>query len=233
MKIAVCDDEKRDRENIINLIQKHNTQHKVYEFNSAIPFMESIDNGEAFDVLFLDIDMPDSDGWIVAEQLKADKPNIYIVMVTVKSGYIYDCFDRVDWFFPKPIQEFQVNKVLNNAYDRLSPALIEFECNKIPVVLTVAEIMYIEVKRNDVFIHATEKSYKIRDSLVNINKKFSFPCFASPYQSYTINLDHYDTIDDGCIILKNKEKIPLSRHKSKDFYDSLREYVRRKKSHVF
>ena len=232
MKIAVCDDEKRDRDDISRLIHKHSTRHKIHEFDCAIPLMENINNGASFDVLFLDIEMAESDGWTVAKQLKESNSNIYIVMFTVKGNYIYDCFDRVDWFFAKPVTEAQVHKVLNIAHEKLSPAIIEFESNKAPIILTAPEIMYIKVERNDVYIHTTKHTYKIRESLVNITKKLNFPFFVSPYQSYILNLDHYSTIAKGDIILKNNEKIPLSRHKSKDFYNSLREYIMRKKSNA-
>jgi CheY-like chemotaxis protein len=73
MKIAICDDEARDREQIKHYINTHSTKHEIIEFNSAIPLLKSIYAHEHFDVLFLDIQMPDSDGWEIAEKLKKTK----------------------------------------------------------------------------------------------------------------------------------------------------------------
>ncbi|NMA67605.1 MAG: response regulator [Clostridiaceae bacterium] len=96
MKIAICDDELKDRMNIKQFVYTHQIKHDIIEFNSAIPLLESISKDEHFDVLFLDIEMPDSDGWAVAEQLKKANASIYIAMVTVMDNYIFDCFDRVN-----------------------------------------------------------------------------------------------------------------------------------------
>ena len=232
MRIAICDDETRDRDNIKRAVQTHNLSHEIIEFNSAVPLMESISGGHSFDVLFLDIEMPDSNGWIVAEQIKELNINIYIAMVTVRAEYIYDCFDRVNWFIAKPAPEEKIHKILNNAHDRLFPAVIEFEYDNVPVILTAPEIMYVEVRKNDVYIFAVGKEYKIRETMTVIKHKFNLPCFVSTHQSYIVNLDHYDTIEENDIVLKNKDKIPLSRNKRKDFYNALREYIKRKKTNV-
>lgn len=233
MKIAICDDEKRDRENIKNFVRTHDNKHDIIEFSSAVPLMESINNGESFDVLFLDIEMPDSDGWVVAEQLKAAKVNIYIAMVTVRADYIYDCFDRVNWFVAKPALEAKIHKILNNAHDRLYPVAITFEIDKKPIVLTATEIICVEVRHNDIYILSTEnKQYKIRESLTAIKKKLELPCFILVNQSCLINLDFYETIDieRNQVVLKNGIKFDLSRKQNKIFYNALREYILRKKS---
>ncbi len=232
MKIAICDDEARDREQIKHYINTHSTKHEIIEFNSAIPLLKSIYAHEHFDVLFLDIQMPDSDGWEIAEKLKKTKTNIYIAMVTINNNYIYDCFDRVDWFTPKPVTKAKIHKVLNNAYETLFPIIFKFVFGKIPVALTAPEIVYFEVKRNDVFIHTVDYIYKIRESLHNINKQFYTQGFASPHQSFLLNLDHFESIENNMIILKSGGQIPLSRGKSSQFYNELREYVIRRKSNV-
>lgn len=181
-------------------------------------------------MLFLDIQMPDSDGWKVAEQLKKAKTDIYIAMVTINDNYVYDCFDRVDWFAAKPVSEARIHKILNNAYDKLYLTIFEFVIDKVTVALTAPEIVYIKVKRNDVYIHTVNSTHKIRESLSNITKQFDMPGFTSTHQSYLINLEHFGTVDDSQVVLKNGERVPLSRNKSKHFYNALREYVIRRKS---
>ena len=159
MRIAICDDLAEDRKHIIRFIETHAIKHEIIEFDSAIPFMKRIH--EHFDVLFLDIQMPDSCGWEVANLLKKSKSEIYVVIVTINNNYIYDCFDRVDWFAPKPIYEAKVHQILDNACDKLFPTSFDFIIDKVTVSLTSREIIYIEVKRNDIYIYTLNETYKI------------------------------------------------------------------------
>ena len=232
MKIAICDDDEKDRIHIKHYIQTHNLQHDIIEFNLTLPLLQRINENEHFDVLFLDIEMPDPNGWNVAAQLKKRNPNIYIAMVTINDNYVFDCFDRVNWFAPKPISEAKVHKILDNAYEKLYPIIFEFTIDKTPLILTAPEIIYIEVKRNHIYIHTRDQIHKIRNSMCNITKQFEMPYFVSPHQSFIVNLEHFNTLVDNQILLKNGAYIPLSRSRSKLFYNALREHVRRRKSYV-
>ena len=112
------------------------------------------------------------------------------------------------------MSEAKVHKILDNAYEKLFPTIFEFEIKKFPVILKAPEILYVEVKRNDVYIHAVDKVYKIRESMRKITAMFDVPGFISTHRSYIINLEHYNTIKNNEVILKNGERIPLSRSKS-------------------
>lgn len=232
MQIIICDDDKGDRDLIRKFVQTHSLDHKIIEFDSAIPLMKHINANNHFDVLFLDMQMPDSNGWDVAEQLKKSGIDIYIAMVTINENYVYDSFDRVDWFTPKPVTEARIHKILENAYEKRFPVVLEFCVDKMPLILAAREIMYVEVKRNDVYLHTSNGVHKVRESLVNINKQFDFPEFVATHQSYIVNLNYYAAINNHQVVLKNGEKIPLSRNKKTPFLNSMREFVIKRKSNV-
>jgi len=82
-KIAICDDDLRDIETIRSHVISHKNQHDVFEFNSGKTLLEKIHSNEHFDLLFLDVQMPDSDGWSIAEYLKKSKTKLFVAMVTV------------------------------------------------------------------------------------------------------------------------------------------------------
>ena len=228
MKIAICDDDQRDIERLRQRILAHSSDHQIIEFLSTEPFLKCIYAGECFDLLFLDVQMPDSDGWEVAKELKRSKHRIYIAMVTVFGEYIYDCFDRVDWFAQKPVSQERVNKILESAREHLYPIVLEFETDKGPVALTAPEVIYLEVIRNTLFIHTTHDCYKVRMPLKKARDILKdCPQFVQTHNSYIINLEHYSKIKGTSIFLKNHEEIKLTRTYRTVFYNALSEYIRR------
>ena len=226
MKIAICDDDIRDIENLRENIRSSSEKHEIIEFISAKKFLDRIYDGEHFDLLFLDVQMPDSDGWEIAKKLKQAKFKIFIAMVTVHGEYIFDCFDRVDWFAPKPVSLERVRKILDNATDRLFPMAFKFQTDKLEIALTTPEIIYFEIQRNTLLVHSIRGCYEVRLSLKKA-KNMIEGCtqFAQIHNSFIINLDYYDRIKGAYVILKNQEEIKLSRTYRNSFYKALSEYV--------
>jgi len=227
MKIAICDDDTGDIEHLRKHIDSHSDEHEIYCFLSTEDFLKRIYLGEQFDFLFLDIQMPGVDGWEIAQDLKKLKQKIFIAMVTVHGEYIYDCFDRVDWFAVKPVSEEKVWHVINIAKERIYPMVFEFTINGVSIALTAPEIIYIEVHRNTLTINSTRKNYEIRMPLKKA-KALLVDChrFVQTHKSFIVNLDHYDSVDGACIILKNQVRISLSRTFRESFFKSLIEYIR-------
>lgn len=229
MKIVICDDEINDRSVIESHIKSHNLEHHITQFESAIPFIEQVSKGVHYDVLFLDVQMPDSDGWEVAQQLKLSKTQIYVAMITVMSDYVFHCFDRVDWFAPKPVSKERIHQILENAQEKLFPKIIKFKSNKISFELTAPEILYIEVQLNNAYVHTFDREYKARIPLKEIKEMLSgFPCFVQTHHSYIINLDHYVNLVKNDIVLKTGIRVPISRNWRENFFKSINEFIKRR-----
>lgn len=227
MRIAVCDDDIKDIHVLRSHINTHQKNHEIVEFISANPLLKRLYDGEHFDLLFLDIQMPDSNGWEIAKALKQSNVKTYIAMITIKGNYIYDCFDRVDWFAQKPVSEERVHKILDNACARLFPKVFSFQAGKITITLTAPEIIYAEIKINDLYIYTTNGCHKTRVPLKEFEKTLSaMNCFVRIHQSFIINLYHFQTMDKNEITLKNGSVLTVSKKYRGIFYDSLEEYIR-------
>ncbi|MCL2717821.1 MAG: LytTR family DNA-binding domain-containing protein [Lachnospiraceae bacterium] len=227
MKIAICDDEKKDRKVIKSHIKTHHAEHTIVEFTCANQLLEQLNSGEHFDLLFLDVQMPDSDGWEIAKLLKESKIKTYIAMVTILRDYMCKCFDRVDWFTPKPASEEDIHTILNSAYKKLFPMVLNFRSEKISLELTAPEIWYIEVKINNIYIYTINNVYRMRKPLKEIKKQlYAFSFFVQSHQSFIINLEHYHKLCGNEIILKNGCRIPLSRAHRETFFNSLADFIK-------
>jgi DNA-binding LytR/AlgR family response regulator len=226
MKIAICDDDLGDIEIIRNHILTHRRQHEILEFTSAEPLLKRIYGGERFDLLFLDVQMPDSDGWKIAKEIKKAKLRVFIAMVTVMGEYISECFDRVDWFAEKPITREKAHSIIDIAFEKLYPSAFGFQTEKGNVSLTVPEIIYVEADHNHINIHATNGVARTRSTLMELNEKLSdMSCFARIHKGFILNLQYLDKVDGDYAKIKTGQRVPVSRNGRKALFEALDKYI--------
>lgn len=227
MKIAICDDSSDDIKMLRQYILKHNCCHEIYAFLSPLPFIERILSNEQFDLLFLDIQMPDANGWEIAKELKRARCPVYIVLVTILGEYIYDCFDRVDWFLPKPFTQEKILNILEKAQEKLYPKVFAFEAEHVKVSLTASEIIYMEIRRNNLHIVTYNNNYCIRMPLkVALSMLSDSKQFVQIHNSYILNLAYFKELNGSEIVLKNGMVLRLTRTYRRMFFDVLAEYIR-------
>jgi len=88
INIAIVDDEVQ----ILNMLEKFftkNSDYKVSTFSNPISALGSLKSG-SFDVVLLDIMMPQKDGLEVLKEIKASVPDTKVLMMTA-----YSSLDRV------------------------------------------------------------------------------------------------------------------------------------------
>ena len=86
MKIAVCDDDKKDIARLKKLIKAYDADNNigfsVSEYESGSELLKDVSNGEDVDIIFLDINMDDMDGLSVAKKIREKMDDVPIVLNT-------------------------------------------------------------------------------------------------------------------------------------------------------
>jgi DNA-binding LytR/AlgR family response regulator len=229
MKIAIVDDDFQDIRLLRNHLEMAEIEEccEVEEFTSALPFLRRLLNGEAFDVVFLDKQMPDSDGWEIAKTVKGSSARIYVAMLTIHGGLIENCFDRVDWFAAKPVSPEKVLRILENAREKLFPATLELKCGSYNAALRPEDISHAEVMRNKVLISALGRQHTTLMPMRRFKELLApFPCFAQPHQSYMVNLRYFCRLEGRDALLTTGDLIPISRTCRKAFMQAYASYLR-------
>lgn len=88
MNIAIVDDEVQ----ILNMLEKFfrkNSDYRISTFSNPVAALSSIEGGK-FDIVLLDIMMPQKDGLEVLKEIKAKTPETKVLMMTA-----YSSLDRV------------------------------------------------------------------------------------------------------------------------------------------
>ncbi|CDB65113.1 response regulator of the LytR/AlgR family [Eubacterium sp. CAG:248] len=91
MKIAICDDEREFLENVGLAIETYlnekGLEYNIDLYNSGKAIMELRENIVSYDVVFLDINMPEVSGLEVAEWIRTYSDNVNIVFITAIISY--------------------------------------------------------------------------------------------------------------------------------------------------
>ena len=102
LKIAVCDDDQIMLDfvskNADFLLSQNRIGHSITRFLSGAEFLKA-HKADPFDVVFLDIIMPETGGFDIAKEMRGLFQKTYIIFVTTESSLVYESFDFQPFYF--------------------------------------------------------------------------------------------------------------------------------------
>lgn len=220
IQIAICDDEKDDREEIYKLIQQHELctqeEYHIELFESGEHLLES---GFRPDVLILDIIMKGFDGIQIGEEIKNRYAGTIIIYITMISEKISEAINRIHSFgyLVKPIVKKDLFRVISDAVDQVKrnnnvPYVTFLSENKSVINLAVTDIYYFEYCNRKIKIVAKDKTYTcIQERISDIAGKMQPYGFAMSHQSFVVNLYQVKAISEQMLLIKNGTKIYLAQ----------------------
>ena len=148
MHIAVIDDEKYSRVELIHQIRQYLPQAEIMEAGNGVQAMALLEKN-TFDILFIDIHLGDLEGTTVASLARRLMPEAKIIFATAYSEYAVTAFELgVDNYILKPFDPVRIRQVLEQCAARPAPARSEdrlaISSNRHTILLDVDEISYIE-----------------------------------------------------------------------------------------
>ena len=216
-KIAITDDNPIDIEYVTVLVKNwalsRNATVHMEAFPSAEAFQFHYCEDKAWDILLLDIEMEGKNGIELAKQIRQDDTGIQIIFITGFPDFMVEGYDvSALHYLLKPVSEEKLHAVLDRAaanIEKLERKLcITFDrrTNYVPL----SRICYIEAQKQYVVIHTEDEVYRMKATLIDTEKQLD-EYFMKCQRSFLVNLRYVKRIMPDCVILKNEEKIPISR----------------------
>lgn len=152
MRIAVIDDEKYSRVELIYQIRQHLPKAEIMEAGNGVQALTLLEK-ETFDILFIDIHLGDMEGTTVAALARRLMPLAKIIFATAYSEYAVQAFElRVDDYILKPFDPKRLEQVLNQCIQELhtgqaqdrGPERLAVSSNRHTLLLDVSDVSYIE-----------------------------------------------------------------------------------------
>ncbi len=224
--IALCDDEEYYRKQLhAYLLQYQNEKNiimQVDEYSSGKELLRASSNLEGYyHILFLDVDMPDMQGTIVAKELRNAGNESVICFATAFREFAYDAFqvDAVDYII-KPIEYENLKKFMDKAIllcklrteeQEAEKKYISIQQNQNIMIVEQSHILYIEKRRNQCVICTSAEEILCYDTLKNLYEQLNSNIFMYAHQGYIVNFYQIKEIKSNTLHMGNQMIIPVSR----------------------
>ena len=82
MRIAVVDDHDLVREGLHSILTSNGVKH-IDKFSTASALINRMDRGQSYDFYIIDLELPDLDGFVLIEMIRARNPVAHIIVSTI------------------------------------------------------------------------------------------------------------------------------------------------------
>lgn len=226
-KIAICDDCTADVDYLAVLAEKwaERTGNRitVNKFSSSEAFLFCYEEEKDFDILLLDIEMGGENGVELARKVRKDNGIVQIVFITGFPDYMAQGYEvSALHYLMKPVGQDKLCEVLDRAAANLvkSEKRLKVTFDRQTDFIPFDKILYIEADRQFVCIHTDHHIYRMKTSLVEMEMALDERFFRCQ-RSFLVNLAIVVRIRNDGVVLKNGEKISITRGKAKKIADAI------------
>ena len=243
----VVDDELLARQRVLDLLSDYPEFEIVGKCKNGEEAITTI-NRHGPDVVFLDIQLKDMDGFDILHSINPKKFPL-VVFVTAYDHYAIEAFNTfaIDFLlkpfrndrFAESIKKLKFNLEANDYEEKFKKLLsrfnrfseVQFATSKLSirqgnktVIVAVDNINYIIASGYYAEIYTDEKKYVLRESLKNMVEKLHGNKFIRIHRSTIINTDFilelvHSEFNEIDVRMKNKKLFRVSKSYKKDFLD--------------
>lgn len=235
IRAAICDDEPTMldylHEHISVEFKRQGADAHIDKFKSGRDYLNA-HKVEPFDVVFLDIDMPEISGFDIAEKISGSERTIIIFVTThdelVFSSIKFQPFRFIrKTFIEDELEEVldAINKVLSK---RTAGKKFKLQTRSHDVYIDVEQIMYIEIYGHwlHVYTYDDKEVLDCYGILSDFEAQLEPFDFVRTHKSYLVNCRYIRSVEKEQVILDDKTTIPLSRRRINDVNDRFTKYLR-------
>ncbi len=240
IKTIIVDDEDHARNRLKYMLSQEQNLSVIKVCKNGIEAIESIEK-ERPDLLFLDIEMPELNGFDVLNNLSAASIPM-VIFVTAFSEYAVKAFEvnALDYIH-KPFDKDRLSlalakvkeRIRNNSGEKVTQRLEEFLLERTQgetdlgrfvlksggsiYIVQSKDILWVEASGNYVNIITEKKKHLHRTTMSGMMKRLNRTKFFQIHRSTIVNLDFVDHIEewsygDYKVVMKNGQELKMSRN---------------------
>ena len=230
IRIAVCDDNAEFITNTLkyavsNALKSTNIDPDIVFFTNGMKLLEKFQNGEYFDIVLLDIDMPEINGKELAAKLREIDMSFFLVFITAYSDELVNTIPyRINAFITKggDIRECgaELARVFSE-YERVKPEreMIEIINDGRSAFITapLGSIYWFEFSEKNVKMKTVTDTYILVEKVFSkIVESYSDKGFFETHRNILVNMKKIRSVQETSVIMDSGEELPLSRRKRRN-----------------
>ncbi|AQS04157.1 LytR/AlgR family response regulator transcription factor [Clostridium beijerinckii] len=221
LSIAICDDE-QEAIDLISKSLKYVFAQMTIEIKSSCytngnQLRKDIFSNKKYDVIFLDVDMPDVDGVSLGVQLRKHQCDSLIVYVSNKEEVVYRSFQASPFrFMRKSKFKEEIYPVVKSILEEKNKELSDFIILKTlekSVKINPYDIIYVEALKKLQYIYLDNKEYEIKTTFRECIEKLIPYGFIQIHKSYLVNHRYINSINGNSLELDGGQELPISRQR--------------------
>lgn len=245
MNIAVVEDERAHAAIIIRLLEawlkERNIKFYMREFPDAETFLFEWERNQAWNVLFVDIQMPGLNGMELAGRIRQENRQVAIVFVTGITDYIQQGYEvEALHYLIKPVDEEKIGYCMERVFARYNERkkqrafLLEAEetvdgqkNSRVTLWLLPEDVIYIEAFAHNTELHTKDKCYLCQRGISIWKKCLPNETFIACHRSYLVNLLYVARLEKEAVVLDDGGRLPMSRRSYKAVNQAFIQFYRR------
>ena len=228
MRIAVCDDDLREREQFEEALEAWDPTRTAEVFSNGASLLAAAKEYPPFDIAFLDIYLPREDGMNIAKSLREASPETEIVFVTTSTEHAVDAFSvRALHYIVKPVTTEDIvecfHRLAKRRRDRRGRVTLAVGSERYTVFLD--QICLIESDNHTVNVSLADgRSLKVRMSFKEVEAKLN-ENFLRINRGIVVNMDYIAQMRADACILQNGVQLPIAIRRSTAIRAAYDDYV--------
>lgn len=235
IKVAFCDDDISVLNELESLLgrycTKYNREIECAVFGSSLELLAEMEKGMRYDILFLDVILPNENGINIAKEIRQYDSVVKIIFLTSSSEFAVQSYTVGAYFYQlKPIWEENFFRLMDSAVSESrkekKDSLI-LRCKSGVTRIDLDRLEYCEVFGRTLLFHMDDGG--VLEGTGSMDKLYGkllqYENFVRPHRSFLINMEYIHKISCKAITMENQTEIPIPHGKCSEIKNLYLEYA--------